>query len=51
MNFLVSADVSFEPISNLGSLCNGESPDMGNEGILKGLPFIFKPLLGRYDFA
>lgn len=50
-NFLVSADMSFEPVDNLGSLHDGESSYIGNEGLFERLTLVFEPLLGWYEFA
>ena len=49
--FLLLADMSFEPVGNLGSLRDGERPYIGNEGVFKRLTLVFEPLLGRYEFA
>ena len=50
-NFLVSADMSFEPVDNLGSLYDGESSYIGNEGLFEHLTLVFEQLLGWYEFA
>lgn len=43
--------MSFKPIGDLGSLHNGEGPNMGNEGFFKVFALVFEPLLGGYDIA
>ena len=48
--FLVSADMSVEPVGDLGSLHDGDGSYMGYEGVLKCLTLVFEPL-GRYEFA